>query len=147
MTKHVWEESCPCPMCGEGYMKLTQEPCYCAATHAPCTNCTSSWLECTKCGATPWFKDFPNLEEAHPSFDLTDDFIHLLNNPPVTHKVVGQTYEVSAIITYIRKMGELVDRYERAMAMRGLNEVVAKLTPEEISRLASEGEYIMRDRT
>ena len=40
-----------CPDCLIGKTDLKQEPCYCAATHAPCGNCEDSWFECDDCGA------------------------------------------------------------------------------------------------
>lgn len=44
------EEGGPCPAHGcAGHMQIEQDPCYCAATHAPCSNCTNSTLMCDEC--------------------------------------------------------------------------------------------------
>lgn len=33
----------------EGVMVIKQEPCYCAATRAPCSHCENSRCECDTC--------------------------------------------------------------------------------------------------
>lgn len=56
--EYDWDSDKPCPVCLKhtpelepGVVDIKQEPCFCAATHAPCSNCESSWWECRECGA------------------------------------------------------------------------------------------------
>lgn len=51
------DEGDPCPNrgpdCPYGKLILKQEPCYCAATHAPCSACTDAHLVCNYCELIP----------------------------------------------------------------------------------------------
>lgn len=46
-----WDVDGPCPHCRHASVEIKQDPCCCAATHAPCSACESNWLECPECHA------------------------------------------------------------------------------------------------
>lgn len=44
-----------------GVMRLAQDACYCATTHAPCSACLDARIECDECGyVVGWYTDDEN---------------------------------------------------------------------------------------
>ncbi len=94
------EEGGPCcnGIC-EGVMVFQQEPCYCAATYAPCGACEASRLVCSACG---W-------GEEETSSDAKHEFIKAVIVDYVKEKVIKPMIRkilmARAVAVYRRKKG------------------------------------------